>query len=301
MKNKIAWLGVVLSILIAVPVAVGQGYGSISSTFSRITFQNPSDATVITMQEGGKICLNPACSAFFQDPISNAPLIQATSWLVSGPMTSLSGSGTNGFACLTNGCRLDLGAGANDYVASDGSSVYTGAGLNVNGSLTIQNSGNIYHSVIQGTPTGGTGITSVSPANITRFYSKVTYAYTAVTAAATSQDLTVWTFPARTIVHRVIADVTAGFDDGAGPMSASTISCGSSAGGTQHLLANSAFTANTLGDATAELGASAAAVAGHNYWTVGGILSCRFTSTGANLSTMTAGSVTFYIEGVVYQ
>lgn len=34
-------------------------------------------------------------------------------------------SGSNGFACTANGCRIDLGAGANDYLYSDGAAIIT--------------------------------------------------------------------------------------------------------------------------------------------------------------------------------
>jgi hypothetical protein len=46
-------------------------------------------------------------------------------------ISSTAASGTNGFACLTNGCRFDIGAGANDYLTSDGTTISTGGGFNV--------------------------------------------------------------------------------------------------------------------------------------------------------------------------
>lgn len=37
--------------------------------------------------------------------------------------TSTAASGASGFACATNGCRVDFGAGASDYASSDGTTV----------------------------------------------------------------------------------------------------------------------------------------------------------------------------------
>lgn len=45
----------------------------------------------------------------------------------SSVVTSNVGSGSNGFACTTNGCRFDFGAGASDYFSSNGTTV-TAAG-----------------------------------------------------------------------------------------------------------------------------------------------------------------------------
>ncbi|MBK9519382.1 MAG: hypothetical protein IPO09_18990 [Anaeromyxobacter sp.] len=41
--------------------------------------------------------------------------------------TSSAPSGSNGFACRTSGCRLDLGTGASDYLTSDGANIVTPA------------------------------------------------------------------------------------------------------------------------------------------------------------------------------
>lgn len=49
-----------------------------------------------------------------------------------GPYVSGAGSGTNGFACTVNGCRMDLGNGANDYWYSDGSTIITVGNVQAN-------------------------------------------------------------------------------------------------------------------------------------------------------------------------
>lgn len=45
-----------------------------------------------------------------------------------GIVTSSVGSGVNGFACATSGCRYDLGTGASDYFDSDGTNPRLGSG-----------------------------------------------------------------------------------------------------------------------------------------------------------------------------
>jgi hypothetical protein len=60
-------------------------------------------------------------------------------------------SGSNGFACRTNGCRVDLGTGANDYFYSDG------AALNTPGTFyaaSVISWGNLYAGTVG--PVGGT-------------------------------------------------------------------------------------------------------------------------------------------------
>jgi hypothetical protein len=100
---------------------------------------------------------------------------------------------------------------------------------------------------------------------------------------------------------RLIADATVAFDDAAGPISAVTITCGKTAGGNEYLVSGSIFTINTLGDATAEVGASLNTYFGDiPSWSATTAIQCRFTSTGGNLSTLTTGSIAFLLEWIVY-
>lgn len=49
--------------------------------------------------------------------------------------TSTAPSGVNGFACKTNGCRVDLGSGPTDYLYSDGANVQVASTLVAAGNL----------------------------------------------------------------------------------------------------------------------------------------------------------------------
>lgn len=53
-----------------------------------------------------------------------------------GTITSKAASGTNGFACATNGCRFDIGAGSDDYFRSDGTRIETPTALQFDGVAT---------------------------------------------------------------------------------------------------------------------------------------------------------------------
>jgi hypothetical protein len=50
---------------------------------------------------------------------------QFVSNFIGRTFTSNAPTGVNGFACKVNGCRVDLGTGASDYLQSDGAVVYT--------------------------------------------------------------------------------------------------------------------------------------------------------------------------------
>jgi hypothetical protein len=52
---------------------------------------------------------------------------------VAVPITSSVASGVNAFACSVNGCRFDLGTGANDHLTSDGTSILTPGGFTAGG------------------------------------------------------------------------------------------------------------------------------------------------------------------------
>lgn len=152
-----------------------------------------------------------------------------------------------------------------------------------------------------GTAGSGTGYTLNASGATTQFVHKITITEAALADADGSEDETVWTLPAKSVLHRVVADVTAAFDDAAGPISAVALTCGTSAGGNQLLLSADVYAgAATFGDAAAEEGAS---ITAENippvYWSAQAI-SCRFASTGGNLVDLTTGSVTFYIEGATY-
>lgn len=153
---------------------------------------------------------------------------------------------------------------------------------------------------VAGTAGSGTGITTNVTASVRQFVHKITVAETALTAAATTQDVTIWTVPGKTRLTRIVADATVGFTGGG--LTNMTVTCGSAPGSTNYLLSGSIFAAATLGDVAAEIGAGllSATVADIPSFSSTTGISCRFTSTTANVVAATAGSVTFYIEGVTY-
>lgn len=91
----------------------------------------------------------------------------ATSPRFTGTITSLAATGTNGFACLIDGCRVDLGNGANDYLYSDGSLIQTPATIQaaVFRAPTFQStSGSIF--TLQGWQTDGSGAIAAKTVNV---------------------------------------------------------------------------------------------------------------------------------------
>ncbi len=141
---------------------------------------------------------------------------------------------------------------------------------------------------------------------------KVTMSYVGLTANAVTQDITIATLPAKTIVHALIADVVTPFVC-ASVCTTGTLSAvvGSAAGGTQYLESfDLDAAAATFGDADGEVGASmnAAGFTNGGYipaWETTSAVSVRFTSGTGNLGNTTvtnlnAGSVTFYIIASVF-
>lgn len=56
--------------------------------------------------------------------------------IFNGTFRSDAPSGSNGFACSTNGCRFDLGTGASDYWESDGTKIATPGSVAVSGEIS---------------------------------------------------------------------------------------------------------------------------------------------------------------------
>jgi hypothetical protein len=165
----------------------------------------------------------------------------------------------------------------------------------------IHNAGDFVVASSLGTAPSATGVTVDMAGAATRtFVHKVTVSETALTAAATTEDITLWTVPAKTKIKRVIADCTTGFTGGG--LTNMTVMVGPAAGSNAYLLAGSIFAAATLGDVVAEMGAGlvSATLADIPSFSGTTVISARFTSTTANVVAATAGSVTFYIEGTVY-
>lgn len=153
---------------------------------------------------------------------------------------------------------------------------------------------------LRGTAPSGTGITVGSAGDVAHRVHKVTVDFTALTGfAALTGDVTLWTTPVKTRVMRIIADVRVPFTGGS--ISACTMTAGRTAGGNQYLLSGDVFTAATvLGDVVAEMGAGVVSASLADYQAAAQTIQARFTSVTANLSSLTAGVVDFYIETVTY-
>ncbi len=218
-----------------------------------------------------------------------AGAMQATGY--GNAATSASGA-AQGISFSGSDTKINTPAGFTIHMA-DGSgnnfAKFVAAGMNYSGV-----------SDIAGTAGSGTGITVNNTAAVRTFVHKITVAETALTAAATTQDVTLWTVAAKTKITRVIAQTTVGFTGGT--IAAATITCGSAAGGAQYILSGSVFAASVLGDVVAEIGAGlvSATLADIPSFSTTTDISCRFTTVGDDVVNATAGSVTFYIEGSVY-
>lgn len=150
-----------------------------------------------------------------------------------------------------------------------------------------------------GTAPSATGVYPVSTAFLRHNVHKVKVTYQALTAAALTQDITLWTTPANTRVVRVIAKVNTAFTGGA--ISAMSITCGKSAGGNEYLLSGSVFSGTpVLGDVVAEMGAGVVSATLADFSSTALTIQTRFTSVTANVNAATAGDVDFYIETISY-
>lgn len=160
--------------------------------------------------------------------------------------------------------------------------------------------GDYYNSALAGTAGSGTGITVNATSQAARsFIHKITVTEAALTDADTEQDIVLWTVPAKTKIQRVIIDVTTPFTGGG--TGSATISVGPAGAETAYVSAGNAFAgAAVYGDADGELGASLAGGIGHiPSWSSTTAIEARFTA-DTTVAAYTAGSATFYIEGLIY-
>lgn len=141
-----------------------------------------------------------------------------------------------------------------------------------------------------------TGV-NVTRGTFGRTISKATFAKAAFTAAALTQDFTIWTTAAKTQITQVWVRVTQTFTGTA--WATAVVRVGKTIGGQEYILDGTVFAGTpTYGDADAELGASinrAAAVQGGDYIN-GSNVTLRLTTTGGNVSAITAGALEVYIE-----
>lgn len=146
--------------------------------------------------------------------------------------------------------------------------------------------------------TAGAGTVNAAAA-VQRSLYKSTLTFANFSAAALTADATIATLPAKVRLTGIIADVTTAFTGGA--VTAATMTCGKTAGGNEYIVSFNVFAAAILiGDADAELGASitrAGSIQGGDLpsWTVTTAVQCRLTTTDANTSALTAGTVVYYL------
>jgi len=149
------------------------------------------------------------------------------------------------------------------------------------------------------TPGTATGIVVNAQQKLRRSVLKVTVPFGVFSAAAKTADVTIATIQAKCRIVGCIMDITTTFT-GSGE-TAATMKLGTAAGGAQVMASEDAFTtATTWGLADADMGSGltrAASIQGGLLpsWTASTNISARLTTTTNNTSSLTAGSVTFYL------
>ena len=205
-----------------------------------------------------------------------------------------------------NGLRV--GDGTPD-VTMDGEDLYVEGTLEVDGASRFDGAATFnsdLFSTSKLTAGSGTGVTVDDVGSLRTQVYKVTVDYTQFDAAAVTHDLIIATMPAKTIIHSVIADVTAQFVC-ASVCTTGTLSAtlGITAGGVEFLESfDIDAAAATFGDADSEVGdkidVAANTNGGYVHW-AGTTIVMRGTSgtgnwgDGAGTTNLNAGSVTFYI------
>jgi hypothetical protein len=160
-----------------------------------------------------------------------------------------------------------------------------------------------------GTDPSGTGITaSYGGGRSNHFCLKVVVDKSNFVTNGNNHDVTLWTVPAKTRVLRVVADITAGFTDGAGPITSMVLTVGKSAGGNTYLVGAApidAMSVGTSGLVLADAGTDLDDAYGDvPSWSAPTAISARFAADSpvatVGVTNLTAGSATFYIDCELY-
>jgi len=160
-----------------------------------------------------------------------------------------------------------------------------------------------------GTDPSGTGITATyGGGRSNHFCLKVTVDKSNFVTNGNNHDVTLWTVPAKTRVLRVVADITAGFTDGAGPITSMVLTVGKSAGGNTYLVGAApidAMATGTHGLVLADGGTDLDDAYGDvPSWSGTTAISARFAADSpvatVGVTNLTAGSATFYIDCELY-
>ena len=327
MKTLFVALSLISSLVAAQPLTpVGNGGSAYFDTIS-VGTNNAASSTAINMGTNDFICWSGSCFQYS----SGASLWNFQGTVAYGNSTSCSLSST-GIGCSSQSwssmvyntqdapdgtAHVGLIAAENDaagVVARIGSTdAAPAAGAKLaqfcNGAsvsactevASITTDGSIRTAFGPGTAGSGTGITANDTGFVGHRVHKVTIDETALSAAATTEDETAWTIPAKTRLLRISGHVTVAFAGTA--ITDVKIMCGTSGGSNVYLISQDVDVLNAaLGDVAADIGASltAATVADIPSVTATQAIVCRFTCTGANCVAMTAGSVSLFIEHIVY-
>jgi hypothetical protein len=134
-------------------------------------------------------------------------------------------------------------------------------------------------------------------------YWKGTIGHTGVTAVAVAEDIKIIdSFPAKYKILEIFIDNTEVWDDGAGPMTACTISAGWTGAGYADLIATQDIlgAVTQIGDAAGELAYVAVQGGIRPSWGATTDIYLRFVA-DQNLSTLTTGELTVYITYQIYE
>jgi len=129
-------------------------------------------------------------------------------------------------------------------------------------------------------------------------YWKGTINFIDLTATALTENIKlIDAFPAKYKILEIMVDIVAAFDDGAGPVSACTLSVGWTAANYDDLIqTQDIYTGATqYGDSAGELNYTAVQGGIRPSWSAPSDIYARFVAVGGNLDTLTAGRATFYI------
>lgn len=296
--NKFAVVGLAALAMVLAPALVKAAGGS----GARIRFDNPPSGAITPVSVTtplAKIDVLDGGVANFQGQVSALGSFVGRSTGTPFDATLCA----TGQYCLKLPNNTGLFMSASDTTVNlnaGGSAVLSATASAVQSTKPWTISGGVFNTLAIGTAGSGTGFTTNSTGAVVHQVHKITVTEAALDAAATS-DETIWTVAAKTRVLRVIADVTATFANGG--ITDMDVTCGTTAGGNQYLISFDVDTATgTYGDAAAEIGAGllSATVADIPSWSGTTAVQCRFTCAGANCDQATTGSVTFYIEHLVY-
>lgn len=238
------------------------------------------------------------------------PVLSASNNVRSDLMASYSSVALGLEGSIANGASaIGMKLGNINALSTDGAkiaSLYTDALTTEAAYVDI---GGYHGKSVIGTNPAGTGITvSHSGGRANHFVLKVVIDYTNFTTNGNDHDVTLWTVPAKTRVLRVVGDITAGFTDGAGPITTMVLTVGKVAGGNTYLVGAApidAMATGTHGLVLADAGTDLDDAYGDvPSWSAPTAISARFAADSPvatlGVTNLTAGSATFYIDCEIY-